>query len=199
MTKLVVKHTHHLEWELTYNIVLAYVLALLDLTAIRFKFHDRIKHRSSTFKVWHLGPRKVMSISTHNNIRCGFAQLSVHPQLTLGAYSRTHAWSTNQCVQIVRGSRSMACSILTHALSRTKSKGLPIDIPFYPYTFYTRSTTYKKQAAHDWRPVLFLYFLHAQRRIKQGAPDWCPVLFVYLLYLQFCMFPIDDHYTFHTQ
>jgi hypothetical protein len=52
-----------------------------------------------------------------------------------------------------------------------------IDGPFYSYTFYTRSGAYK----------------------KQGAPDWCPVLFVYILYLQFCMFPIDDHYTFHTQ
>jgi hypothetical protein len=35
---------------LTYSIVRAYVPALLDLKAIRFKFHDRVKHRPIGFQ-----------------------------------------------------------------------------------------------------------------------------------------------------
>jgi hypothetical protein len=38
----------------------------------------------------------------------------------------------------------------THAVPRTKSKGSPIDVPYHLfYTFYTRSTAYKKQEAPD--------------------------------------------------
>jgi hypothetical protein len=59
----------------------------------------------------------------------------------------------------------------------TKSQGLPIDVPFYPYTFYMRSAVYKKQGALDRHLILSLYFLYAQ----------CWKL------------PIDDHYTFQTQ
>jgi hypothetical protein len=51
--------------------------------------------------------------------------------------------------------------------TRTKSNGLPIDIPFYPYTFYTCRTTYKKQGAPDRCPVLSLYFLHVQHRVQK--------------------------------
>jgi hypothetical protein len=40
-----------------------------------------------------------------------------------GAYSRMHAQLTNQHVQ---------------------DKGLPINVSFYPYTFYTRNVMYKK-------------------------------------------------------
>jgi hypothetical protein len=43
-TKHLVKHTHRPKRELTYSVVLAHVLSLLDLKAIRFKFDDRIKH-----------------------------------------------------------------------------------------------------------------------------------------------------------
>jgi hypothetical protein len=43
-TEHVVKHPHHPERELIYSVVLAYVPNLLDLKAILFKFHDRIKH-----------------------------------------------------------------------------------------------------------------------------------------------------------
>jgi hypothetical protein len=46
------------------------------------------------------------------------------------------------------------------AAPRTKSKEPPIDIPYYPYTFYTRNATYKKQGAPDRRPIPSLYFLH---------------------------------------
>jgi hypothetical protein len=53
--KHVVKHTHRPKQELTYNVVLAYVLVLLDLRAIRLNFHDRIKHRSITFQTTTLG------------------------------------------------------------------------------------------------------------------------------------------------
>jgi hypothetical protein len=51
MTQHVVKHTHHPELEFAYNVILAYVLALLDLRAIHFKFHDRMKHRPIDFKL----------------------------------------------------------------------------------------------------------------------------------------------------
>jgi hypothetical protein len=54
-TKHVVKHTHRLERELIYNIVLAYMLTLLYLKAIRFKFHDRIKYHPIGFQSVTLG------------------------------------------------------------------------------------------------------------------------------------------------
>jgi hypothetical protein len=54
-TKHVVKHTHRPERELTYIVVLAYVLALMDLRAIRFKFHDWIKYRPIGFQSATLG------------------------------------------------------------------------------------------------------------------------------------------------
>jgi hypothetical protein len=34
--------------------------------------------------------------------------------------------------------------LFTRTAPRTKSKGLSIDVLFYPYTFYTRSAAYKK-------------------------------------------------------
>jgi hypothetical protein len=48
-----------------------------------------------------------------------------------------------------------------------KSKGLPIDVPFYSYIFYMCSATYRKQGAPDRRPVLLLYFLHAQCLVQK--------------------------------
>jgi hypothetical protein len=130
--------------------------------------------------VWPLGPRNATTISAHNDIRRGFAQLSEHPRSTPEAYSQMHAQSTNQCVQKVRGSRWTSHSILilfTCAVPYTKSKGLLIDVMFYPYTFYTRSVMYKKQATLDRRPILSLYFLHTR---------WY-------------RFPINDYCIFHTQ
>jgi hypothetical protein len=50
--------------------------------------------------------------------------------------------------------------LFRRATPHTKSKGLPIDISFYSYTFYMRSAAYKKQGAPDRRPILLLYFLH---------------------------------------
>jgi hypothetical protein len=83
----------------------------------------------------------------------------------------------------------------------TKSKGLPIDVLFYLYIFYTHNATYKKQGAPDWRPILSLYFFtravpHTKSNglpidisfylysfytcnatyKKHGAPDRCPIL-----------------------
>jgi hypothetical protein len=49
--KHVVKHTHRSERELTYNVVLAHMLVLLDLRSIHFKFHDRSSIARSAFKV----------------------------------------------------------------------------------------------------------------------------------------------------
>jgi hypothetical protein len=51
----------------------------------------------------------------------------------------------------------------------TKSKGLLIDVPFYPYTFYTRSAVYKKQGAPDQHPILSSYFLHMQRHVQKAT------------------------------
>jgi hypothetical protein len=48
-----------------------------------------------------------------------------------------------------------------------KSKGFPIDVPFYPYTFYMHSVVYKKQGAPDQRLILSLYFFtHVALRTK---------------------------------
>jgi hypothetical protein len=55
MTIHVVKYSHHPEQELTYNIVLAHVLIVLDLRAIHFKFHDQIKHCLISFQSVTLG------------------------------------------------------------------------------------------------------------------------------------------------
>jgi predicted transcriptional regulator len=55
MTKQVIKHIHHPERELTYSVVLAYMLALMVLRAKHFKFHDRIKHRPIGFQSATLG------------------------------------------------------------------------------------------------------------------------------------------------
>jgi hypothetical protein len=48
-----------------------------------------------------------------------------------------------------------------------KSKGLPIDVTFYSYTFYMCSAAYKKQGASDRCPILLLYFLHVQHRVQK--------------------------------
>jgi hypothetical protein len=50
MTKHVVKYSHRPKRELTYNVVLAYVPKLFNLRAIRFKYHDRIKHHPIDFQ-----------------------------------------------------------------------------------------------------------------------------------------------------
>jgi hypothetical protein len=65
-----------------------------------------------------------------------------------GAYSRSHAWSANQCVQKARDSQLMSCSTLI--------------------LFYMCSAVYKTQGAPDRRPVLLLYFLHVQRRVQKA-------------------------------
>jgi hypothetical protein len=86
---------------------------------------------------------------------------------------------TSQHVQKARGSRSTSHSFLifsAHTTLHRKSKGLSIDIPFYPYTFYTCNTAYKNQEVPDRCPVLSLYFLHVQ----------CHGIL------------INDHCTFHT-
>jgi hypothetical protein len=82
--------------------------------------------------------------------------------------------------------------LFTRAAPRTKSKGLPMDIPVYllyflhsqcrvqkargsrstfhsiSYTFYTRSTTYKKQGALDQSIiVLFIHSNHQRMKSKR--------------------------------
>jgi hypothetical protein len=55
-------------------------------------------------------------------------------------------------IQKVRGSRLTSRYILIlfiHATPRTKIRGLLIDVMLHPYTFYMRSTAYKKQGALD--------------------------------------------------
>jgi hypothetical protein len=106
----------------------------------------------------------------------------------------------------------------------TKSKGLPIDVPFYTYTFYTCNAAYKKHGTPDRRPFPFLYFLHVHccvqkcKRLlidvsfypysfyihndtykKQGAPDRRLIPSLYFLYAQCGRLSVDGHYTFHTQ
>jgi hypothetical protein len=88
-----------------------------------------------------------------------------------GAYSGSHAWSANQCVQKVRGSQLMSCSTLilfTCVVPCTKRKGLLIDAPFYSYTFYTCNTVYKKQGDPDRHLILLLYFLYVQHRVRKA-------------------------------
>jgi hypothetical protein len=101
-----------------------------------------------------------------------------------GAYFRSHARLVNQHINISQGlqidvpslyffqaqrrvqkarsPRSTSRTILilfTRATLRTKSKELPIDVPFHPYTFYTCSTAYKRQGAPDRCPIPSAYFL----------------------------------------
>jgi hypothetical protein len=112
------------------------------------------------------------------------AQLKACSQSKQGAYSRSHAYPTSQHVQNARGFRSTSRSTLilfTHTASRSKSKGLKINVLFYSYTLYTRNVAYKKQGAPDRRPVLRLYFLHVQCRIQKARRSRS-----------------EYHYTFHT-
>jgi hypothetical protein len=55
----------------------------------------------------------------------------------------------------------------------TKSKGLTIDVPFYSYAFYTCSTTYKKQ----WTPnqSIIVLFIHNHHRCMKSK-----VLYIYI-------------------
>jgi hypothetical protein len=55
-TMHVVNYSHRPERELTYSVLLAHVLILLDHMADHFKFHDRIKHCSISFQI--MIPRK---------------------------------------------------------------------------------------------------------------------------------------------
>jgi hypothetical protein len=107
------------------RIILAYVQILLDLWAIRFKFHDRIKQRSISFQ------SAIPRTAQDNKCLCA-SRWSVKlcptsnkcPRSMQGAYFRSHTRSVNQRVQI--------------------SRGLLIDVPNH-HTFYTCSTVYKKQ------------------------------------------------------
>jgi hypothetical protein len=46
--------------------------------------------------------------------------------------------------------------------TRTKSKGFPIDVPFYLYTFYTRSVAYKnKELLIDVPFYSFTFYMHS--------------------------------------
>jgi hypothetical protein len=89
-------------------------------------------------------------------------------------------------IQKVRGSRLTSRYILIlfiHATPRTKIRGLLIDVMLHPYTFYMRSTAYKKQGALDWHPVISLYFLDVQRRIQKArGSDWRPDSIYYTFY-----------------
>jgi hypothetical protein len=128
--------------------------------------------------------------------------------MSQGAYSRSYARSMNQpikkqgapdrrlilllyflyaqCrIQKARGSRLTSRSTLilfTRAVPRTKNKGLQIDVPFYTYTFYTHSATYKKYGAPDRCPILLLYFLHTQYHAQKARGSRS-----------------EHHYTFRTQ
>jgi hypothetical protein len=73
-TKRVVKYSLRPKRELMHNVVLAYVLTLSDLEAIRFKYHDWIKQCLFSFQSVIPGARKATSISTHSDNMWSFAQ-----------------------------------------------------------------------------------------------------------------------------
>jgi hypothetical protein len=114
----------------------------------------------SALKARPLGPRKATSISSHNDVRCGFTQLLEHLRSMPRAYSRTCVRSMNQCIQKARGSWLMSHYILicfTHASSRIKRKGLLIDVMFYSCTFYMRSVA-------GSRSTIIIFFIHNNHR-----------------------------------
>jgi hypothetical protein len=96
----------------------------LGFQAICFKFHDRIKQRSISFQSMIPGTTQGDKRLCASR-RCVklFPTSNKRSRSTQGAYFRSHAWSANQHVQI--------------------SQGLLIDVSNH-YTFYTRSTAYKK-------------------------------------------------------
>jgi hypothetical protein len=74
--------------------------------------------------------------------------------------------------------------LFTRVALHTKSKGLSIGGPLLnkkTYAFYTRSTTYKKQGAPDWRSThLLLLSARASPRTKsKGLPFSGPHIFYY--------------------
>jgi hypothetical protein len=96
----------------------------LGFLAIRFKFHDRIKHRPISFQS--MIPRiargdKPLCASRRSVKLCPTS--NKRPRSTQEAYFRSHARSANQRVQI--------------------SYGLLIDVTNH-HTFYMCSTAYKK-------------------------------------------------------
>jgi hypothetical protein len=81
----------------------------LDSGAIHFKFHDQVRHRSA-FKERLPGQRKVMSVSVPYDLQgCAHLAISAH----------------------TRGSPPIACTV--SELTRTKSKGLMIDVHQHLY------------------------------------------------------------------
>jgi hypothetical protein len=174
MTKHIVKYPHLQEWELTYSVVLAYMPKLLDLRAIRFKWHHRIKHHLIGFQNMNLG---TMQGDKHF---CGrhsvkLAQLKACSQSKQGAYSRSHAYPTSQHVQNARGFRSTSRSTLilfTHTASHSKSKGLKINVPFYSYTLYTCNAAYKnKGLLIDVPFYAYTFYMCSATYKKQSAPN----------------------------
>jgi hypothetical protein len=112
------------------------VQIFLDDGAIRFKFCDRIKQRQISFESANLGSCKAISISTHYDDQQSFAQLAISVPIDARGLLLT--------------SLIIYLMLFTRTVSHTKSKGLPIDIPYYlSYVFYTCSATYKKHGAPD--------------------------------------------------
>jgi hypothetical protein len=133
------------------------VQTYLDSGAIRFKFNNRVKQRPISFQ-------SVTPGTTQGDKQFGALERSVRlcpisskcSRWMQGAHFRSHAWSSNQHIQKVRGSRLISLNIYLMlficAAPRTKSKGLPIDVPYHlSYAFYMCSTAYKKQGGPNWR------------------------------------------------
>jgi hypothetical protein len=170
MTKHVVKYTHHPEQELTYNVVLPHGVAILDLMAICFKFHDQIKHHSINFQSMTLGTAQGdMHFCAYRH------SMQVHPNIIAsvinagGLLPNAHTVSEPMCPKRKGLLIDVPFYPYIFYMHSTvyKCKGLLIDVLFYPYTFYMRNITYKKQRAPNRRPILFLYFLHAQRHVQK--------------------------------
>jgi hypothetical protein len=120
----------------------------------------------SAFKAWSLEPRKAISVYAYHNDLWSFAQLAISvPDWRNGlisdrmqwSYFRSHARSANQRVQI--------------------SQGLLIDVPNH-HTFYTHSTTYKKEG--DSTHLLLLSIRTSLRTKNKGLQRYVLQIYYFI-------------------
>jgi hypothetical protein len=152
--KHVVKHLHRPEWELTYNVVVAYVPNSSALKVIHFKFHDQLRQRLIRFQ------SATLETTQNKESFCAYwHSVKLHPIIS-ATLIIARGWLLNACMTNepmnfsirARGSWSMYLSTSN--------------------TFYTCNIGYKNQGAPDQHTsLLLLLFTGASLRTKKGAPD----------------------------
>jgi hypothetical protein len=139
-------------------IMLAYVQILVDFGSIHFKFHDRINHRSISFKSTIPGTMqgKKRLCATWQSVKL-CPNSNKHSRSMRGVYFRSHARSAKQRIKI--------------------SQGLPIDIPNHLLYFsHVQRHVQKVRGSQSMLHTISITFSTCIVTYKkQGAPDRCSI------------------------